>query len=129
MARELLLDTHTALWWADNPSVLSPEARELLENPVTTVWFSAASAWELSIKVRSGKLIVDIGRLVSQLAGNSVHMFGISVDDAMAAGSLDWDHRDPFDRMLVVQARRAGALVVTRDEAIVSFMGNDVVIA
>jgi PIN domain nuclease of toxin-antitoxin system len=124
---KLLLDTHVALWWVDDPSTLSTSARQAIENPASTVWFSSASAWELSIKVRNGKLTVDIDRLVAELTNNGVQLLGIGIDDAIVAGSLEWDHRDPFDRMLVAQAKRTDAQLVTRDAAIVTFMADAVV--
>lgn len=122
---ELLLDTHAALWWADDPAQISSVARSAIEHPTNVVWFSAASAWELSIKVRSGKLSVDIHRLVRLLVNNGVRLLGIGIDDAISAGSLDWEHRDPFDRMLVAQARRANCTLVTRDAAIGRFLDTE----
>ncbi len=126
---ELLLDTHAAIWWADDPAVLNGAAVAAIEDPANTVWFSSASAWELAIKVRSGKLQVDVSKLVDQLTRNGVRLLGIGVDDAMAAGSMDWPHRDPFDRMLVAQARRLRLSLVTRDDTIQSFMGSNFVAA
>ena len=76
----------------------------------------------MSIKVRTGKLTVDVVALVTQLSENGVRILGIGIDDAVDAGSLDWAHRDPFDRMLVAQARRLNLTLVTRDDAIRSFM-------
>jgi PIN domain nuclease of toxin-antitoxin system len=121
---DILLDTHTAVWWADNPESLTSRARKAIESPSNTIWISSASAWELSIKVRSGKLSVDVSRLVDQLARNGVRMLGIGMDDAIAAGSLDWAHRDPFDRMLVAQAARLRYRLATRDHAITAFLGR-----
>lgn len=122
---DLLFDTHAVIWWADDPVELLPSANSAIIDPENTVWFSAASAWELAIKVRAGKLQVDVGRLVDQLTRNGVRLLGIGVDDAIAAGSLDWTHRDPFDRMLVAQARRLRLKLVTRDQAVQAFMGAE----
>ena len=121
---ELLLDTHTALWWADEPAQLVPIAAAAIADPANSVWFTSASAWELAIKVRAGKLAVDIVRLVSSLSGNGIRLLGIGVDDAIAAGALDWSHRDPFDRMIVAQAQRQQLHVVTRDSSILDFLGE-----
>lgn len=119
---DLLLDTHAALWWATDPSQLSTAATTAIGDTTNVVWFSAASAWELAIKVRSGKLVVDVPRLVRRLADDSLRLLGIGMDDAIAAGSLDWSHRDPFDRMIVAQAKRQDLVVVTRDQTIRQFM-------
>jgi PIN domain nuclease of toxin-antitoxin system len=120
---DLLLDTHAALWWAQDPSQLSPQAVEAIADPTRVVWFTSASAWELSIKVRAGKLRVDVNRLVDGLTSSGVRTLGIGVDDAIAAGSLDWEHRDPFDRMIVAQAVRNNLALVTRDMAIRGYAG------
>jgi PIN domain nuclease of toxin-antitoxin system len=120
---DILLDTHVALWWADNQEVLLPDAVAAITDGSNSVWFSAASAWELAIKVRSGKLSVDVSRLVNQLTQHDVRILGVGIDDAISAGALDWTHRDPFDRMLVAQARRLGMLLATRDDAAQRFLG------
>jgi PIN domain nuclease of toxin-antitoxin system len=118
----VLLDTHVAVWWSDDPSLVSAEARGVLSNPLNSVWFSSASAWELAIKIRSGKLDLDVTRLVSGLTSRGIRLLGIGVDDAITAGSLDWGHRDPFDRMLVAQARRLDLSLLSRDSAIRLFL-------
>jgi len=120
----LLLDSHVALWWADDPARLDPGCRAAIAAPETDVWFSAASAWELSIKVRSGKLSVDVGRLVRRLRDDGVSLLGIGIEHASAAGGLAWDHRDPFDRMLVAQADVQDLTLATRDSAMLEFLGS-----
>jgi PIN domain nuclease of toxin-antitoxin system len=120
---DLLLDTHVALWWAEDPSLLTPEAATAIADPTRVVWFTVASAWELSIKVRSGKLNVDVHRLVDGLQAQGIRLLGIGVDEAISAGALDWAHRDPFDRMIAAQAIRDDLSLVTRDHEIRSFVG------
>lgn len=122
---ELLVDTHVALWWALDPTSLLPQASELIARSDNTVFFSAASAWELAIKVRSGKLTLDVTRLIDQLARDGFRMLGIGLTDAITAGELEWAHRDPFDRMLVAQSRTQRLQLVTRDEAIRAFLGSE----
>jgi PIN domain nuclease of toxin-antitoxin system len=126
---DLLLDTHAALWWAQDPSLLSNKAVLAIADPTRIVWFTAASAWELSIKVHGGRLRVDVGRLVEGLTSRGVRLLGIGIDDAVAAGSLDWDHRDPFDRMIVAQAARNNLALVTRDAAIRGYASIQTVVA
>ncbi len=120
---DILLDTHVGVWWADDPRLLDEVALRSIEDGANTVWFSAASAWELAIKVQKGKLAVDVARLVDQLTRNGVRILGIGVDDGIMAGSLEWAHRDPFDRMLVGQAQRLRYTIATRDHAILAFVG------
>jgi PIN domain nuclease of toxin-antitoxin system len=124
---DLLLDTHAAVWWAENPLLLSVEASTALADRINTVWFSSASAWELAIKIKTGKLTLDVVSLVDQLTQNGIRILGIGIDDAIAAGSLDWLHRDPFDRMLVAQAQRLTMLLVTRDEIIQTFLSSQTI--
>jgi PIN domain nuclease of toxin-antitoxin system len=126
---DLLLDTHAALWWAQDPSQLSTDAVQAIQDPTRIVWFTAASAWELSIKVHGGKLRVDVARLVEGLTSRGVRLLGIGFDDAIAAGSLEWDHRDPFDRMIVAQAARNNLALVTRDVAIRGYVGLQTIVA
>ena len=126
---DVLLDTHVAVWWADDPSVIHAEAAAAIADPANTVWLSSASAWELAIKVRAGKISIDVVKLVDQLTRNGIRLLGIGIDDAIDAGSLDWARRDPFDRMIVAQARRLGLLVITRDAAIQTFLRSTSIVA
>jgi PIN domain nuclease of toxin-antitoxin system len=121
---DLLLDTHAAVWWAAGDPDLSTDAATAVNDPENTVWFSAASAWELSIKTRSRRLELDVSNLVDQLTRNGIRLLGIGIDDAITAGSLDWTHKDPFDRMLVAQASRLGYRIVTRDVAIQKYLNS-----
>jgi PIN domain nuclease of toxin-antitoxin system len=121
---DLLLDTHAALWWAEGDPELSDSALTVINDAANTAWFSVASAWELSIKVRAGRLSLDLAKLVDQLTRNGIRLLGIGVDDAIGAGSLEWAHKDPFDRMLVAQSQRLGYQLVSRDEAIQQFLAD-----
>ncbi len=121
---DVLLDTHAALWWAEGDPELSDSALTVINDAANTAWFSVASAWELSIKVRAGRLSLDVAKLVDQLTRNGIRLLGIGVDDAIGAGSLEWAHKDPFDRMLVAQSQRLGYQLVSRDEAIQQFLAD-----
>ena len=123
----LLLDSHVALWW-ENGDALSPAAKEAVEDPTRQVWCSAASAWELAIKVRSGNLILDVPTMIDRLEADGIGIVNIDGHDAVAGGSLDWSHQDPFDRVIVAQALRRRWTVVTRDRAILAFLDHDLAI-
>lgn len=118
---DLLLDSHVLVWWADDPSQLSAEAAAAIADPLNDVWASSVSAWELAIKASQGKLTVDVRALFSRLPDRGIRLRGIGVDDGIDAAALVWTHRDPFDRMLVAQARRSNLALVTRDVAIREF--------
>ena len=124
---DLLLDSHTALWWADDPSQLSTGAAAAISDPVNDVWASAASAWELAIKSAQGKLSIDVRGLFRRLADQRIRLRGIGIDDGVDAAALIWSHRDPFDRMLVAQAANSGLVLVTRDSVILDFVPGCVV--
>ena len=118
----ILLDTHTLLWLVSEPSTVDPEVLGRLADPATSVTVSAASAWEIAIKTRLGRL--DGSTLLdtwsSQLEAMRVDDLPIDSDDAILAGRLPWDHRDPFDRVIVAQALRRNLTVATRDAKILN---------
>jgi PIN domain nuclease of toxin-antitoxin system len=124
---DLLLDSHVALWWATDPSVLSGDALVAIAEPANDVWVSAASAWELAVKATQGKLSLDVRALFAALPDRGIRLRGIGVDDGIDAAGLAWEHRDPFDRMLVAQARRSSLTIVTRDAAILDFVDTGIV--
>jgi PIN domain nuclease of toxin-antitoxin system len=109
----LLLDTHVVLWWlADDPS-LSGEINDRLDHE-PDVYVSAATIWEVAIKQAIGKLPEPAG-LPELIRGSGFAELPISSEHAMSAARLPLIHRDPFDRMLVAQARQEDLTLVTRD--------------
>ncbi len=118
----ILLDTHTLLWLLSRPSTMEPEALSRLADPATSVSVSAASAWEIAIKTQLGRLDGStlLATWTSQLEAMRVDDLPIDSGDAILAGSLPWDHRDPFDRAIVAQAMRRNLTVATRDATILS---------
>ncbi len=116
---DYLLDTHAVLWALTDPHQLGTSAQEVIRDPSNGLVVSAVSAWELATKHRLGKLpqadvlVVGFARHVARLGARALP---VCTDHALLAGSLDWDHRDPFDRMLVAQAQVERLTLVTRDE-------------
>jgi PIN domain nuclease of toxin-antitoxin system len=113
----LLLDTHALLWWLSDDPSLSEVARAAIATPDADVAVSAASAWEISIKSGLGKLTAP-DDLEAQLVRHQFTPLAISPAHALVAGSLPRHHDDPFDRMLIAQARLEGMTLVTRDARI-----------
>jgi PIN domain nuclease of toxin-antitoxin system len=110
----LLLDTHVLLWWlADDPS-LGEEARAGISDPSSSVFISAATVWEVSIKQALGKLEAP-SDLLRQIELNRFEPLSMTVSHAYLAGALPRHHDDPFDRMLVSQAMMEGLTLLTRD--------------
>ena len=116
----LLLDTHALLWWWSQPSRLSPRVLTLIKDPATTVVVSAASAREIAIKHRSGKLLAG-GRILQEwdewIQVDAFAELSMSSHHARQAGSIPSDHRDPFDRMIAAQGIIHGWPVVSVDSS------------
>jgi PIN domain nuclease of toxin-antitoxin system len=119
----LLVDTHLLLWAAGAPDRLSATARALLADRGNTLYFSAASLWEIAIKSHLGRddLRVDARLLRRGLLDNDWHELAITGVHALATGRLPLLHRDPFDRMLLAQADSEGLLLVTADTALAGY--------
>ena len=111
----LLLDTHVWLWWLNDDRRLGRRARQVLGNPRTEVYVSAASAWELAIKAALGKLRLGKADLEAEISANGFLELPIRTRHALQAGRLAPVHQDPFDRMLVAQAQAEELAVVTGD--------------
>jgi PIN domain nuclease of toxin-antitoxin system len=118
---DVLLDTQTLLWLVSDPSRLAASALTVLSRPATNLWVTAASAWEISIKTRLGRL--DGETLLSAwtdiLTDMSTSELPIESLDAILAGRLPWEHKDPFDRVIVAQALRRNLTIATRDTKII----------
>jgi PIN domain nuclease of toxin-antitoxin system len=113
----LLLDTHVFLWWDSQDRALNADNRAVIADPANQVFISAASIWEIAIKHRLKKLDFR-GSAVAAIGANGFHELPILPIDAENAGALAWQHNDPFDRMLVAQARRLTFTLATADAAI-----------
>lgn len=121
-----LLDTHVLLWLLGDPERVPAATRAELADRRNQIIVSAASALEVATKVRLGKL--DSGRhLVATWADRLTEIAAtdlpVSSHHALVAGALQWDHRDPFDRLLVAQALVENLVLVTTDAAIKGVVG------
>ena len=111
----LLVDTHVLLWWLADDRKLAKSARAIIANPDNDVLVSAASLWEISIKVALGRLEVELDDLEQNIATNGFRSLAINYRHALTAGRLPGIHRDPFDRMLIAQASVEELRVVSHD--------------
>ena len=112
----LLLDAHALLWWLADDQTLDEGARRSIADPVHDVLISAATIWEIGMKRALGKVEAPDG-LREAVEATGFGGLPITLADAEVAAVLPGHHRDPFDRMLVAQAQRLGAVLVTRDRA------------
>jgi len=121
----LLLDTHLLLWAAGNPDRLSETARTLIIDENNTLFFSAASVWEIVIKSGLGRndFSVDPNLFRRSLQDNGYIELPILSQHVLAVSHLPDLHKDPFDRMLVAQAQSEGFLLLTADERVALYPG------
>jgi PIN domain nuclease of toxin-antitoxin system len=118
---KLLLDTHTFLWWITDDRNLSARASELIGDSQNSLYWSAASSWEVAIKYALGKLpLPDVPEvfLPTELGKNRIESLPIVDAHAYRAGQLPRHHRDPFDRMLVAQAQIEALKMISDDPQI-----------
>jgi PIN domain nuclease of toxin-antitoxin system len=116
----LLLDTHVFLWWRTN-SVMRSDAMDAIRD-ADEVFVSAASAWEVAIKAAAGKLRLD-AVFADGVAASGFEPLPIDFQHAATAAELPPHHRDPFDRMLVAQARAERLTLVTHDRQLEPYGG------
>jgi len=121
---KVLLDTHTFLWWISNDTRLSSRAREIISNGNNELLLSAASGWEIAIKVRLGRLQLpyEPERFIpEQLVINAIQSLPIKISHALHTYSLPIYHRDPFDRIIIAQAQLEGLPILTSDPQIAKY--------
>lgn len=120
-AVRLLLDTCTFLWIVGGAKELSARAQEAFADPANDVLLSAASAWEIAVKYRLGKLPLPSPPDVfvpAQREAHGIEPLPMAEEAALHVAKLPDLHHDPFDRMLVAQALVAGLVVLTPDDPI-----------
>ena len=117
----VLLDTHVFLWWIVDDPRLSPRARKIIGNGENTLFLSAASAWEIAIKAKLGRLKLpdDPERFIpEQMALNAIESLPVQVSRALHVYTLPEYHSDPFDRIIIAQAQLEGLPILTADPQI-----------
>ena len=119
----LLLDTHLILWAATDPRRLSEDARLLLLDSANELFYSAASLWEIAIKRGLGRpdFQVDPRRLRRMLPLNGYRELLVTGEHGIAVETLPLLHKDPFDRLLLAQARTEGMVLLTKDQQLAEY--------
>ena len=118
---KLLLDTHSFLWLLSAPSKMSKRALDVCKDPENLLVLSVASAWEIEIKQQLGKLEMDVAledAILEQESTNALRILPVQLRHTLALRELPQHHSDPFDRILIAQARTEGLHLVTSDQKI-----------
>jgi len=116
----ILLDTHIFLWAINEDASLSKKARMIISG-ATEIYISSASIWEAAIKIKLGKLDVQINKLVESISKSGFIELPITIVHAAKIYSLPHLHRDPFDRMLVAQTMSEPLCLVTSDKMLAQY--------
>ncbi len=119
----LLLDTHILVWWAAGDRKLPRSLRDRILSDKNDVSVSAATFWELAIKIRLGRIDIDLEELRTAVTADGFGELPVEIAHTLRLRELPDHHRDPFDRLLIAQSIAEGRRLVTRDEAILSYTG------
>ena len=124
---QLLLDTHTFIWWASPPNKLSSNALMICQNLENTLYLSVVSLWEIQIKSQLGKLNLSgsLQNLVkSQQQQNKLNILPVYLEHIFTLDSLPLHHKDPFDRLLIAQVLTEQFILVSKDLLLKSYGVN-----
>lgn len=114
----LLLDTHTFIWWADEPEKLSESALKALEDEHNRLILSVVSVWEMQIKAQLGKMKLSLplkDLIESQQQANELEILPVRIEHVFELDNLPLHHKDPFDRLLLAQSIVENATIVSID--------------
>ncbi len=121
---KLLLDTHTFLWMDNASRKLPLRVKELCQDPQNELVLSIVSIWEIQIKAQLGKLELrtSLAQLISeQRDQNGVGVLPITLSHVLALQTLPMHHKDPFDRLLVCQAKTEKATLLSKDQMLANY--------
>ncbi|GEO05276.1 twitching motility protein PilT [Adhaeribacter aerolatus] len=115
---DLLLDTHTFIWFINGDGSLPEQVRSDIKNINNRCFISIASLWEMAIKLSLNKLQLqsDFNKIAGLLADNDIEILPITFAHIQVLLKLEFHHRDPFDRIIIAQGATENLLILTRDE-------------
>ncbi|WP_309729374.1 type II toxin-antitoxin system VapC family toxin [Chamaesiphon sp. OTE_75_metabat_556] len=119
-----LLDTHTFLWWVADAPQLSEPVKNFISDPNNQIFFSVASAWEIIIKVGTGKLTIPESPnkyLNSRVIDNRFEILQIELPHVLQVANLPDLHRDPFDRIIIAQSQVTKMPILTIDRLVIQY--------
>ncbi len=118
---KLLLDTNALIWWMEDNPKLGPRVRRLIADRANDVLVSIASPWEISIKYRIEKMEQCGSAILNALGEEKMTVLGITPAHLEALEGLPRHHRDPFDHIILAQAKVEGARIITSDRIMTAY--------
>ncbi len=121
---KLLLDTHTFIWWDLEPGQLSPRGLSLCQNASNQMVLSVASVWEMQIKIQLGKLQFPkpLRQMIAeQQEANQMEILPVALEHVLALAGLPMLHKDPFDRLIIAQAKTEAITLLSRDPRMAAY--------
>jgi len=117
---DLLIDTHSLIWFLNGDEKLSEKAKSVIEDSSNTKIVSIASIWEIAIKIRLDKFRFPKGfkHFLGMVEDNGFEVLPITFEHALELSTLEFVHRDPFDRLLIAQGKSDNLVIVTKDDNI-----------
>ena len=114
---KLLLDTHTFIWSIEDDKRLSQKAKKVIEDPDNEIFLSIASLWEMSIKISIGKLELKkpYEEVISYVRKKGIEILSINFEHTLEVSKLEFHHKDPFDRLIIAQAKIENMTIVSKD--------------
>lgn len=112
-----LLDTHTFIWYINGEKEISEKAKKAIEHKNAVNFISIASIWEIAIKISLGKLEMkeSFSKISEQIILNGFQILPITIEDTLYLSSLDFHHRDPFDRIIISQSIVNKLHIISKD--------------
>ncbi len=120
---DILLDTHVLIWFLNGDSTLSQKVKEIIEDQNNIKFVSIASIWEIAIKISLDKFRFAKGfkLFLELIEENGFDILPISFEDTIIVSTLEFIHRDPFDRILIAQCKANNLVMATKDENIMKY--------
>jgi len=115
-----LLDTHVILWWLTCPEKISTKAQEIIRDKSNHIFISSTSFWEMGIKKGLGRLTLP-QNILETLAAENFKILPILPEEGLGTADLPLLHTDPFDRLLIIQAKLHDLVIITRDSKIAEY--------
>lgn len=112
-----LLDTHIILWWLTEPETLKSNVKKIISDKKQSIFLSSASFWEMAIKQSIGRLTLP-KNMIQFVTKEGFEVLPLTAEECLSVADLPLLHQDPFDRILVVQAKLNDMILITRDKKI-----------